>query len=153
MIMILVMMWYFFDHRGGQEECHVMTNIVTIPFMENYSEHTENGLHILTTPVHQHFTTAMFGSVLLNLTLMAFDHAGPVMMTSSNGNIFRVTGPLWGEPLVTGGFHSQRPVTRSFDVFFDLHPNKRHRVHYDVTVMAYLMGLHFDPAISHSLSD
>ena len=25
---------------------------------------------------------------------------------------------------VTGGFPSQRPVTRSFDVFFDLHPNK-----------------------------
>ena len=26
---------------------------------------------------------------------------------------------------VTGGFPSQRPVTRSFDVFFDLHLNKR----------------------------
>ena len=36
------------------------------------------------------------------------------MMTSSNGNIFRVTGHLCGE------FHAQRPVTRSFDVFFDL---------------------------------
>ena len=45
------------------------------------------------------------------------------MMTSSNGNIFRVTGPLWGES--TGGFHSQRPVARSFDVFFDLRLNKR----------------------------
>ena len=42
------------------------------------------------------------------------------MMTSSNGNIFRVTGHLCGE--FTGW---QRPVTRSFDVFFDLHPNKR----------------------------
>ena len=30
-----------------------------------------------------------------------------------------------GNPLVTGGFLSQRPVTRSFDVFFDLHLNKR----------------------------
>ena len=47
------------------------------------------------------------------------------MMTSSNGNIFRVTGPLWGNPPVTGGFPSQRPVTRSFDVFFDLRLNKR----------------------------
>ena len=26
------------------------------------------------------------------------------MMTSSNGNIFRVTGPLWRNPPVTGGF-------------------------------------------------
>ena len=41
------------------------------------------------------------------------------MMTSSNGNIFRVTGHLCGE------FTGYRPVTRSFDVFFDLHLNKR----------------------------
>ena len=41
------------------------------------------------------------------------------MMTSSNGNILRVTGPLSGE------FPAQRPVTRSFDVFFDLRLNKR----------------------------
>ena len=42
-------------------------------------------------------------------------------MTSSNGNIFRVTGPLCGECT------TQRPVTRSFDVFFDLRLNKRLR--------------------------
>ena len=47
------------------------------------------------------------------------------MMTSSNGNIFCITGPLWGEPPVTGGFPSQMPVTLSFDVFFDLCLNKR----------------------------
>ena len=29
-----------------------------------------------------------------------------------------------GNPSVTGGFHSQRPATRSFDVFFDLCLNK-----------------------------
>ena len=47
------------------------------------------------------------------------------LMTSSNGNIFHVTGLLcekftshWWIPL-------QRPVTQSFDVFFDLHLNKR----------------------------
>ena len=43
--------------------------------------------------------------------------------------LFRVTAPLWGEPtghrwILTGGFPSQRPVTRNFDVFFDLHLNK-----------------------------
>ena len=30
-----------------------------------------------------------------------------------------------GNSPVTGEFPAQRPVTRSFDVFFDLHPNKR----------------------------
>ena len=44
------------------------------------------------------------------------------MMASSNGNIFRVTGPLCGE--FAGEFPSQRPVTRSY-VFFYLHLNKR----------------------------
>ena len=41
------------------------------------------------------------------------------MAKSSNGNIFRVTGP------VTGEFPSQRPVTRSFDVLFYRRLNKR----------------------------
>ena len=52
-----------------------------------------------------------------------------------------------GNSPVPGEFPAQRPVTRSFDVFFDLHPNKRlinngeagdlrrHRAHYDVNVM------------------
>ena len=47
------------------------------------------------------------------------------MMTSSNGNIFRVTGPLCGEFTGPGEFPAQWPVTRSFDVFFDLRLNKR----------------------------
>ena len=50
---------------------------------------------------------------------------------------------------ITGEFPAQRPVTRSFDVFFDLHPNnvwvndreagdlRRHRAHYDVIVMLH----------------
>ena len=47
------------------------------------------------------------------------------VMTSSNGNIFHVTDPLCGESPVTGEFPSQRPVMRSFDVFFDLPMNKQ----------------------------
>ena len=51
----------------------------------------------------------------------------------------------WNSP-VTGEFPAQRPVTQSFDVFFDLRLNerlskhswgwylRRHRAHYDVTV-------------------
>ena len=52
-----------------------------------------------------------------------------------------------GNSPVPGEFPAQRPVTRSFDVFFDLRPNKRlskqslindlrrYRAHYDVIVM------------------
>ena len=52
-----------------------------------------------------------------------------------------------GNSTVTGEFPSQKPVTRSFDVFFDLRLNKAwannwdagdlrcHRAHYDVNVM------------------
>ena len=47
------------------------------------------------------------------------------MMTSSNGNIFRVTGPLCEEFTGPGEFPTQRPVTRSFDVFYDQRLNKR----------------------------
>ena len=46
-------------------------------------------------------------------------------MTSSNGNIFRVTGPSCGEFSGPGEFPAQRPMTGSFDVFFDLRLNKR----------------------------
>ena len=46
-------------------------------------------------------------------------------MTSSNGKIFRVIAPFCGEFTVTGEFPSQRPVTRSFDVFFDQRLNKQ----------------------------
>ena len=47
------------------------------------------------------------------------------MMMSSNGNIFRVTGHLCGEFTGTQWIPRYRPVTRSFDVFFDLRFNKR----------------------------
>ena len=46
-------------------------------------------------------------------------------MTSSNWNIFRVTGPLCGEFTDPGEFPTQKPMTRSFDVFSDLRLNKR----------------------------
>ena len=51
--------------------------------------------------------------------------ATPIMMTSSNGNKFRVTGHLCGEFTGHGEILAQKPVTRSFDVFFDLCLNKR----------------------------
>ena len=59
-------------------------------------------------------------------------------------------------PPITGEFPTQRPVTRSFAVFFDLRLNerlskqgeagdfKRHRSHYDVIVMDVFWSLHWD---------
>ena len=52
-------------------------------------------------------------------------HLQRKMMTSSDGNIFRVIGPLCGNSPVTGEFPSERPVMRSFDVSFDLCLNRR----------------------------
>ena len=69
------------------------------------------------------------------------------MITSSNGNIFRVTGTLWGESTGHRWIPLKRPVTRNFDVFFDLRWTnswannrvagdfRRHHAHHDVTVM------------------
>ena len=66
-----------------------------------------------------------------------------IMMTSSNGNIFRITGPLWGEP-VDSPHKGQWRGALVFSLICawtngwdnrnagDL---RRHRAHYDVTVM------------------
>ena len=56
--------------------------------------------------------------LVANLCGTSYNRA-PVMMTSSNGNIFRVT-----DLAVTGEFPAQRPVTRSFDVSLYPHLNK-----------------------------
>ena len=82
-----------------------------------------------------------------------------VMMTSSNGNIFRVTGHLCGEFTGPGEFPAQRPVTRSFDVFFicvwingwinnrEAGDFRRYRAHYDVIVKVFLVLTHRDDCL------
>ena len=80
-----------------------------------------------------------------------------IMMTSSNGNISALLALCAGNSPVTGEFPSQRPVTRRFDVFFDLRLNKvwvnngetgnlrRHRAHYDVIVIPKLCENKWQP--------
>ena len=88
-----------------------------------------------------------------------------VMMTSSNGNIFHVTGPYTGNSPATCEFPAQRPVTRSFDVFLPLAQNKRlhnreagdlsrHCAHYDVIVIVpqHTCGAYCHSKISHEHS-
>ena len=74
---------------------------------------------------HLRLTAPCAGSFRFFLQIVKVLYLWLLMMTSSNGNIFRVTGHLSGEFTGPGEFPTQRPVTRSFDVFFDLHPNKR----------------------------
>ena len=67
-------------------------------------------------------------SVNVRWWVLSAMHRTPVlshMMTSSNGNIFRVTDHLCGEFTGHRWFPTQRPVTRSFDVFFGVRLNKR----------------------------
>ena len=101
-MIFIVFIWFIFHIRQGSPSynCH------------SIGEVTLNGLGRTGMYQPQHTRT-------LHISL------GYNMMTSSNGNIFRVTGHLCGEFTGPGEFPAQRPVTRSFDVFFDLHPNKR----------------------------
>ena len=47
------------------------------------------------------------------------------IMTSTNGNIFRVTGLLGGEFTGHRWIPRTKAMTRSFDIFFDLHMNRQ----------------------------
>ena len=79
-------------------------------------------------------------------------HINPMKHTSSSALVFLHLITSWsrhpvetffallalcaGNSPVTGEFPSQRPVTRSFDVSFDLRLNlRRQRAHYDVIVI------------------
>ena len=81
--------------------------------------------------------------VLLRVALLWL-HNESYMMTSSNGDIFRVTGPLWGE--FTG--HRQWRGALMFSLicastkgrgnYGDPGDLRRHRAYHDVTVMCTL---------------
>ena len=75
------------------------------------------------------------------------------VITIINGTIFRVTGPLWGNQPDTGSFPSQRQMTPSFEVLFDLRLNKRlskqsrHRL---FQTPLYSFWCHRKPRIMHT---
>ena len=93
--------------------------------------------HINKIRIHMHITTKIW------LQFIFFHVAwGRHQMETFSASLALCAG---NSP-VPGEIPTQRPVTRSFDVYFDLRPNKRlskgeagdlrrHRVHYDVTVM------------------
>ena len=77
-------------------------------------------------------TLFLFVCDRLDLTLQVLDYFGKhvtymcISWWCHQMETFYALLALWeGNPSVTGGFPSQRPVTRSFDVSFDVHLNKR----------------------------
>ena len=62
----------------------------------------------------------------IQFTLTNPGHSTSIMVTSSNGNIFRVTGPFWR------GIHRSPVISPHNREAGDL---RRHRGHYDVIVM------------------
>ena len=62
--------------------------------------------------------------LLLAIHLIKYAHHF-FMMTSSNANIFRVTGLLWGESTGPRWIPPTKPVTRSFGAFFGVRLNER----------------------------
>ena len=102
-----------------------MWNKITYPFLNSNGETNSSNITLKTRVPH---------GISNHWQLDYFHVTGTVggihrvtsgfMMTSLNGNIFRVTGPLCGEFTGPGEFPAQRPVARSFDVFFDLRLNK-----------------------------
>ena len=77
---------------------------------------------LLSTPEISIYT--IYANAVVNLLLFEETPAAYLIkMTSSNGNISALLAICAGNSPVPGEFPAQRPVTRSFDVFFDL--NKR----------------------------
>ena len=89
---------------------------------QTHGSRTKSSLSRHISDFYQYFWR---GTDVRRIALYAIPGFGQLMMTSSNGTIFRVTGHLCGEFTGPGEFLAQRPVTRSFDVFFDLRLNKR----------------------------
>ena len=67
-------------------------------------------------------------SIILNLLILLPGWLSPITWWRHQMETFSALLVLCeGNPAVTGGFPSQRSVTQSFDVFFDLRLNKRLR--------------------------
>ena len=94
---------------------------VTLKF-DRWPWKTKGHLFFATSSFAHHFVAIREFKLELQSRNVQF---GSNMITWSNGNIFRVTGPLCGEFTGHWWFPFQRPGSRSFDVFFDLHLNKR----------------------------
>ena len=62
---------------------------------------------------------------MLMRKIFSWDLIRCLPITSSNGNIFRVTGPLWGKSICHRWIPPTKVSKAELNVFFDLHLNKR----------------------------
>ena len=102
------------ESRGHIRRCRV-----------SYRKNKENNILNWNDPLSPVLITQYLALSSIHERLNTPESVSPKHMTSSNGSIFRVPGPLCGEFADPSEFPAQRPVTRSFDVFFDLRLNKR----------------------------
>ena len=128
---------YYLTHRRGTDIyvsklCHrwlparrpaiiwtyidLLSIVNCVPSVTNFSE--------IWTKYNNHHQSKCIETVIWEIAAILF-RPQCIMMTSSNGTIFRVTGHLCGESPVPGEFPKQRPVTRSFDEFLYLRLNIR----------------------------
>ena len=119
--------------------CRYMTRLATC----GHGNVEYNWFRPLSIVITSHWNLLMH---IISVIVRSFTYP-MLMMTSSNGNIFRVTGHLCGEFTGRGESPAQRPVTGSFDVSLicarindwvnnrEAGDLRRHRGHYDVNVM------------------
>ena len=99
---------------------HVDHCDVTVMY-SHWNDGTNNAAHNSGIAKSQHSFTCQYPfeqNLILSL-IRSYFQKHLLYMTSSNGNISALLAICADE------FHAQWPVTRSFDVFFDLCPNKR----------------------------
>ena len=117
-------------HQSQVDHIHTRTHTHTHTHTQRACQvfHYHDWCHHVTVRVAAMHTRATGGAFLSGIVSMTEEYHESIsrilMMTSSNGNIFRVTGPLCGEFTGHRWNPRTRPVTRSFDVFFDLRLDK-----------------------------
>ena len=103
----------------------LMSTLGSVPLIQNG---VFDGLDSIVLPFENINVNIHFAFTTSHIAVIPSNSMGLlVMMSSSNGNIFRVTSALLcsGNTPVADEFPSQRPVTRSFDIFFYLCLNNR----------------------------
>ena len=127
--------WLMFNLRGFWNRCRPLIDFVFVTYNElPYLEVTYNLFYMrwwyiyICTYISINIPIPLFCFVSITLTF-SVDSYNPFNHISWWRHQMETFSPLLtlceGNRSVTGGFPSQRPVTQSFDVFFDQRLNKR----------------------------
>ena len=118
-ILLLYKTWWYYNKFYSTKSLGVRYRCVKIP----QCGLMEHGLKHIAPYVQQHITPCTV--VITSLLVREKPLEAPASADVIKWKHFRIIGPLWGNSQIISGFPSQRPVVRSFDVFFDLRLNKR----------------------------